>query len=132
MREKSEIRNPKSEGNPKAEGRMAKAEGRLKSQRDCVLQPRVARNELPWDQFSAEGSTPKGLRLPMQCVGATLSGLAIPRETTTQGSSVRAGLAILATLGFGAESLWASRPLASWASVASAICHLPSAISNLP
>jgi hypothetical protein len=32
------------------------------SQRDCVLQPRVARNELPWENENKSEPTPTGLR----------------------------------------------------------------------
>jgi hypothetical protein len=31
------------------------------SQRDCVIQPRVARHELPWVNFQTNPSTQKGL-----------------------------------------------------------------------
>ncbi len=31
----------------------------LQSRRDCVLQPRVARNELPWEMVSKSDSTLK-------------------------------------------------------------------------
>ncbi len=34
----------------------------LQSQRDCVLQPRVARHELPWVLIRKAPSTPRGLR----------------------------------------------------------------------
>jgi hypothetical protein len=32
------------------------------SQRDCVLQPRVASSELPWERFVMDPSTSKRLR----------------------------------------------------------------------
>src|SRR5438046_1566197 len=33
----------------------------VQSRRDCVLQPRVARDELPWGQRATQSSTPTGL-----------------------------------------------------------------------
>ena len=54
---------------------------RLQSQRDCVLQPRVARNELPWEITPKNYPTLKGLwqrSFPFQChdpEATTLSGL---------------------------------------------------------
>jgi hypothetical protein len=85
-----------------------------------------ARTELPWDHAHSGKSTPKGLRLPKLPVGATPSGLVISFEATTQGSS------FLVTLGFESESLWDSLSLAFGFPAPSAICHLPSAISETP
>ena len=36
---------------------------KFESQRDSVVKPRVARNELPWKNLVKENSTPRGLRL---------------------------------------------------------------------
>src|SRR5258708_14364116 len=68
------------------------------SQRDCVIQPRVSMNELPWENGPKSGSTPKGLHQCWQ-LAATPLGLAGPPEPQTQGSSC------LATLGLVIESL---------------------------
>ena len=72
----------------------------LQSQRDCVLQPRVARNELPW---VADGRVfnPNGVAARVRVRGATPVGLWV-WGAVSQGSSC------LATLGFVAESLWDS------------------------
>ncbi|NBV23228.1 MAG: hypothetical protein EBS05_15075 [Proteobacteria bacterium] len=75
--------------------------GALQSQRDCVLQPRVARHELPWvavrQILNPNGVVPRFIRattpLGLSCGGAV-----------SQGSSC------LATLGFGSESRWNSVP----------------------
>jgi len=52
---------------------------RVQSQRDCVLQPRVVRNELPWE-ISPAIPNPNGVAathvVPVACA-ATLSGLKI-------------------------------------------------------
>ena len=73
----------------------------LQSQRDCVLQPRVASSELPWVSVRAI-LNPNGV-VPAPCHRATTPlGLAATTRFS-QGSSC------LATLGFGAESLWDSR-----------------------
>ena len=83
----------------------------LQSQRDCVLQPRVARHELPWVRIRKTPSTPTGLRRcsprpnPARLKRHNSFGVEVPTRTVTQGSS------FLATLGFEAESLWDS-PLA--------------------
>ena len=71
------------------------------SQRDCVLQPRVAESaRLPWVSVRAIFN-PTGAVSPLRHRAPTPLGLA---DTTrfSQGSSR------LATLGFGAESLWDS------------------------
>ena len=71
------------------------------SQRDCVLQPRVAESaRLPWVNARAIFN-PNGVVPPLRQRATTPLGLA---DTTrfSQGSSR------LATLGFGAESLWDS------------------------
>jgi hypothetical protein len=70
------------------------------SQRDCVLQPRVARNELPWEN-TPEIHNPNGVAARRRADDTTPLGL----KTfcfVTQGSSC------LATLGYAAESLWDS------------------------
>src|SRR5712671_5885688 len=92
----------------------------LQSRRDCVLQPRVARNELPWVMaacapqlrrscaINRNDAMPQSLRrgLIIRGVGATSSRLKGVDARGSQGSS------LLATLGFIAESLWDSRSLA--------------------
>jgi len=73
----------------------------LQSQRDCVLQPRVAESaRLPWVSVRAIFN-PTGVVPHLRHRATTPLGLA---DTTgfSQGSSR------LATLGFGAESLWDS------------------------
>ena len=73
----------------------------LQSQRDCVLQPRVAESaRLPWVSVR-EIFNPNGVVSHLRHRATTPLGLA---DTTrfSQGSSR------LATLGFGAESLWDS------------------------
>jgi len=70
------------------------------SQRDCVLQPRVARNELPWVEWIGDLS-PKGVASPGRRHAATPLGLFI-LNPVSQGSS------FLATLCFKSESLWDS------------------------
>ena len=74
----------------------------LQSQRDCVLQPRVARPALPW---VADGRVfnPNGVASRVRVRGATPLGL-LACGPVAQGSSC------LATLDFGAESLWDSAP----------------------
>ena len=76
---------------------------------DCVNQPRVARNELPWESVG-KNPTPTGL-WPTHAnrqngKAATALRLGIFLRATTQGSSC------LATLGFGTESRWDSRMIA--------------------
>ena len=76
----------------------------LQSQRDCVTQPRVARNELLWVKVT-DNSQPQrgcGLVLFLSSSATTLSGLDPRWRAFSQGSS------FLATLGFIAESLWDS------------------------
>ena len=72
----------------------------LQSQRDCVLQPRVARHELPW---VADDSVfnPNGVAPCCRRQAATPLGL-LSNRTISQGSSS------LATLGCKPESLWDS------------------------
>jgi hypothetical protein len=70
------------------------------SQRDCVLQPKVARNELPWERYAQESNlngvvARRRSPMPQPCWGCDSRRL-------TQGGS------FLATLGFEAESLWDS------------------------
>jgi len=75
--------------------------GLRQSQRDCVLQPRVAESaRLPWVGVRAIFN-PNGVVSPLRQRATTPLGLA---DTTrfSQGSSR------LATLGLGAESLWDS------------------------
>ncbi len=72
----------------------------LQSQRDCVVQPRVARNELPW-VLGSGFINPNGVESRIGNQAATPSGL-FTFGHLSQGSS------FLATLGFGPESLWDS------------------------
>ena len=81
------------------------------SQRDCVLQPRVARDELPWVTvgmvFNPNGVVSSG---PRRCRNPVGVGCSLPDDS--QGSSclppsLRCGAA-RATLGFAPESLWDS------------------------
>src|SRR6266404_1937171 len=73
------------------------------SQRDCVTQPRVARNELPWER-ELQGHNPNGVAARRRnCRDATPLGLRT-FSAVTQGSS------FLATLGFKPESRWDSSP----------------------
>ena len=70
----------------------------LQSQRDCVLQPRVARHELPWENEPGIHN-PNGVAAQRCDDDTTPLGLKIV-WLPTQGSSC------LATLGYVAESLW--------------------------
>ena len=72
----------------------------LQSQRDCVLHPKVARNELPWVAFSIVHN-PNGVVSLLARRAATPLGL-IATDHVSLGSS------LLATLGFGAVSPWDS------------------------
>jgi hypothetical protein len=72
----------------------------LQSQRDCVLQPRVARCELPWGGVRMVFN-PNGVVSPNPLGAATPLGLS-DFGHVSQGSSC------LATLGFEPESLWDS------------------------
>src|SRR5205814_6971332 len=76
----------------------------LQSQRDCVTQPRVARNELPWVKVTDNSQPQRGCGMVLFPLSSatTLSGLAPMWRAFSQGSS------FLATLGFVAESLWDS------------------------
>src|SRR5882757_638721 len=78
------------------------ARGCGQSQRDCVLQPRVARHELPWVSSSRLRQPQRGCGRVDRREVATPLGLEKSGTTFTQGSSC------LATLGFGPESLWDS------------------------
>ena len=69
---------------------------RQQSQRDCVLQPRVARNELPWEIVPSEAN-PNGVVADVGQRAATPLELGF-FPALTQGSSC------LATLGFEPES----------------------------
>src|SRR5205823_411504 len=74
----------------------------LQAQRDCDLQPRVARNELPW--VDVRGSlNPNGVGSSSQPQATTPLGL-LGFGDVPQGSSFRA------TLGFEPESLRDSTP----------------------
>ena len=76
----------------------------FQSQRDCVFQPRVARDELPWVRRAKHPQPQPGLRpspLFSSHSAATPSGL-YSLFHFPQGSS------FLATLGFMSESLWDS------------------------
>ena len=84
----------------------------IQSQRDCVLQPRVARHELPWVSCIKFCQPQRGCGGVGHREAATLLGLEKLRTTFTQGSSclppsLRYGVA-RATLGFEPESLWDS------------------------
>ncbi|GDY20554.1 hypothetical protein LBMAG56_18990 [Verrucomicrobiota bacterium] len=68
------------------------------SQRDSVLQPRVARRALPW-VTRQKNHNPNGVAAPRHDRAATPLGL-MPRPTKTQGSS------FLATLGWRPQSRW--------------------------
>src|SRR6267154_2717193 len=72
----------------------------LQSQRDCVFQPRVARNELPWVAVDSE-TNPNGVASRFHGLATTPLGL-FGLAAMSQGSS------FLATLGFRPESLWDS------------------------
>jgi len=87
----------------------------LQSQRDCVLQPRVARHELPWVRAQKTSSTPTGLcrspRLdPTHAVFpvAFFGSMAQLLRSWCELAGVSQGSSCLATLGFEAESLWDS------------------------
>ena len=71
------------------------------SQRDCGPQPRVARNELPWETCPQWPQPQRGYGMSINNVTQPLRGwrLFVP---SSQGSS------FLATLGFGTESRWDS------------------------
>jgi hypothetical protein len=75
--------------------------GAPQSQRDCIHQPRVARNELPWVDCKRHSQPQRG------CIFFTPTGynpfrVDDIRFTISQGSSS------LATLGYMMESLWDS------------------------
>jgi len=72
------------------------------SQRDCVLQPRVARDELPWVSRRKLNQPQRGCGGLGNEEATTPLGLGKRRFMFTQGSS------FLVTLGFGSESLWDS------------------------
>ena len=73
------------------------------SRRDCIVQPRVARHELPWEDHVKSASTPTGLHRRCPRVDTTPLGLTGHSNILTQGSSC------LATLGLKIESLRDSR-----------------------
>jgi hypothetical protein len=72
------------------------------SQRDCVLQPRVASSELPWVNWARWRQPQRGCDLRSSLDAATPLGLAAVWTPFSQGSSR------LATLGFETESPWDS------------------------
>ena len=84
------------------ETRAERPQHRRQSQRDCVFQPRVARNELPWVPGPIVFN-PNGVASGFKRSTATPLGLFVLRPVP-QGSS------FLATLGFGPESFWDSPP----------------------
>src|SRR6266850_7983443 len=71
-------------------------------QRGCVFQPRVARNELPWEYESKDSSTPTGLQQIVSRRMQPFQGWKYLRPVT-QGSS------FLATLGWKTQPRWGSR-----------------------
>jgi len=73
------------------------------SRRDCIVQPRVARHELPWEDHVKSAPTPTGLHRRCPRVDTTPLGLTGHSNILTQGSSC------LATLGLRIESLRDSR-----------------------
>src|SRR5471032_3142616 len=84
--------------------RMSNQVGVCQAQRDCGLQPRVARNELPWEIIGGISQPQRGCG---ECRARQTNGNGRNRvavgnflRTMTQGSSC------LATLGFGPESRW--------------------------
>src|SRR5258708_36982884 len=78
----------------------------FQSRRDCVLQPRVARNELPWE-IVPRYANPERVAATVCCTEQGNTGrnpfrVDASLRLPTQGSS------FLATLGFVPESLWDS------------------------
>ena len=75
--------------------------GASQSQRDCILQPRVARNELPWVDCKRNFQPHRGCIFfaPTGCNPFRVDDVCF---TISQGSS------FLATLGYMMESLWDS------------------------
>ena len=69
------------------------------SRRDCIVQPRVARHELPWEGHVKSAATPTGLHRRCPRVDTTPLGLTGHSNILTRGSSC------LATLGLKIESL---------------------------
>lgn len=78
-----------------------KVSGTPQSQRDCIHQPRVARNELPWVGCSRDFQPQRGCTFltPTGCNPFRVDDICF---TISQGSS------FLATLGYMMESLWDS------------------------
>ncbi len=72
------------------------------SQGDCVLQPWVARNELPWVSRRKSRQPQRGCGRVHRVAATTPLGLKKFQTPFTQGGS------FLATLGFEPESLWDS------------------------
>src|SRR5437660_10096906 len=69
------------------------------SQRDCVLQPRVARNELPWVRGAGSQQPQRGCGHDVATCRNPV-GVVMCFGSASQGSSCRA------TLGFETESRW--------------------------
>src|SRR5438552_11958876 len=84
-------------GNSMQRSRTTDGPAVLQSQRDCVRQPRVARNELPWVAADSD-SNPNGVASRFQSLATTPLGL-FGLAAMSQGSS------FLATLGCRPESL---------------------------
>ena len=83
-------------------GRTTDAPAILQSQRDCVCQPKVARNELPWVAADSDFN-PNGVASRFHGVATTPLALGLfALAAMSQGSS------FLAPLGFRPESLWDS------------------------
>jgi len=78
----------------------------FQSQRDCVLQPRVARNELPWGIVPGY-TTLKGLSLCRSL--RTRNSSCNPFRVESTPPSRSQGSSFHATLSFVTESLWDSR-----------------------
>src|SRR5438105_4449371 len=86
----------------------------FQSQRDCVLQPRVARNELPWDQRRQNQFQPRMRLCPLESSRPHASGDCVTNWRNSfgvemDGGTLTQGSSFLATLGFEAESRWDSR-----------------------
>src|SRR5258707_15793 len=80
----------------------------LQSQRDCVLQPRVASNELPWGKWSNGITTPTGLRVGRWCWSRPCGRNPVGLRGCFAVAVCPRVARKLATLGFEPESLWDS------------------------
>jgi hypothetical protein len=78
----------------------------LQSQRDCILQPRVARNELPWVLVQQIFSTATRLRRLLSSGHPRISTQ--PRWGCNSFRGFTQGSSFLATLGYAPESRWDS------------------------